>query len=158
MEKNILNFKFKERTRATTLVDVPHQEQIKLVNELYMEPSHLSDLHKQLMAEIRRKRNGYKGQDVRRDLFDSKSFISFETIVEKLVASRLRCVYCHTKIQVFYSKVRSATQWSLDRIDNNCGHSGENIVISCLGCNLHRRRIDYEKFKFTKELKLVKGI
>ena len=27
-------------------------------------------------------------------------------------------------------------QWTLDRIDNNIGHSKENVVICCLKCNL----------------------
>ena len=37
-------------------------------------------------------------------------------------------------------------QWTLDRKDNTLGHSVENTVVSCLGCNLRRRSRDHESF------------
>ena len=47
-------------------------------------------------------------------------------------------------------------QWTLDRLDNNKGHCFENVVICCLKCNLKRRTTDDEKFKFTKQMRIVK--
>jgi hypothetical protein len=48
-------------------------------------------------------------------------------------------------------------QWTLDRLDNSIGHHDDNVVICCLKCNLKKRRMDDEKFKFTKQLRVIKG-
>lgn len=44
------------------------------------------------------------------------------------------------------------SQWSLDRIDNDIGHDFGNLVISCLKCNLKRRRINKNSFMFTRNM------
>ena len=46
--------------------------------------------------------------------------------------------------------------WTLDRIDNNIGHNKDNVVISCLGCNLQKRRRGEEAFKFMKQMVITK--
>ena len=46
--------------------------------------------------------------------------------------------------------------WTLDRIDNDLSHTNNNTCISCLKCNLQKRRRSHEKFKFTKQLKIEK--
>ena len=48
------------------------------------------------------------------------------------------------------------TQWSIDRIDNDKGHNIDNYHLSCLDCNLKRRRRTDENFRFTKQLYLIK--
>ena len=53
-------------------------------------------------------------------------------------------------------KERENRQWTLDRIDNDIGHNHNNIVISCLECNLKRRRKSKDAFVFTQQLKIVK--
>lgn len=160
MDKRIHNFKSKGRTRsgATFTEDIAHSTQIRIVNELFMGTAPQTKLHRQLMSELKRKRQGYKAQDVRREFYHEDVLISLENLLEKLVVSRLKCDYCRCDVSVVYTQVRSPTQWSLDRINNDMGHSRENTLISCLRCNLNRRRTDYEKFKFTKEFTLVKAI
>lgn len=160
MQKRILDFKCKGRTRSgigPSTETVPHSKQIRTINELLL-ASPQTELQKRLIAELKRKHNGYKAQDSRRQLYDAERFISIESMIEHLVISRLKCAYCKENTEVFYKQVRSPTQWSLDRIDNTIGHTRENTVVSCLQCNLRRRTTDYEKFLFTKELKLTKAI
>ena len=55
-----------------------------------------------------------------------------------------------------YKKVRHNKQWTLDRLNNDIGHFTDNVVISCLSCNLKKRRMDEEKFKFSKQLIITK--
>ena len=73
-----------------------------------------------------------------------------------MVASKLKCYYCKCNMQIFYFKVRAMNQWTLDRIDNDLPHSNDNVIISCLKCNLERRRQNKDKFLFTKQLKINK--
>ena len=44
------------------------------------------------------------------------------------------------------------SQWTLDRINNDIGHNIGNLVISCLKCNLKRRRINQHSFMITKNM------
>ena len=55
-----------------------------------------------------------------------------------------------------YKKVRDKYQWTLDRIDNDKNHSNNNTVISCLSCNLARRRRSKEAYEFHWKTKIVK--
>ena len=51
-----------------------------------------------------------------------------------------------------FEKIRENKQWTLDRLNNYDEHTNQNTIISCLKCNLQRRRKNSEKFKFTKQL------
>ena len=79
-----------------------------------------------------------------------------EELLPLLVASKLRCHYCRYGVMMLYNNVREPLQWTLDRIDNSKPHNTDNVVIACLKCNLKRRRTDSDKFKFTKQMKIIK--
>lgn len=106
--------------------------------------------------EIKKKLSSYKQQDLTKKKFNENKIITVDEILEKLVGSKLKCYYCKEDITILYEEVRDEKQWTLDRLDNNVGHNEDNVVISCLKCNLQRRVRDDEKFKFTKQLKLKK--
>ena len=55
-----------------------------------------------------------------------------------------------------YDNVREKKQWTLDRLDNDQGHNRDNIVIACLDCNLKKRTMDDDKFKFSKQMRIIK--
>ena len=78
--------------------------------------------------------------------------------LEKLVISKLKCYYCKKDCLITYENVRENTQWTLDRINNDKGHNKDNVVISCLKCNLKRGTLNDEKFKFTKQMYLIKTL
>ena len=107
-------------------------------------------------SELIHKIQGYKGQDIKKDIHQPETLINLEQVLEKLVACHLQCVYCSKPVFILYKNVREPTQWTLDRIDNDLSHTAENTCIACLKCNLQRRLIDNDKFTFTKKLKLKK--
>ena len=107
-------------------------------------------------SEIKNKINNYKSQDVKKNIYDINSFITYEDVINNIKDSELKCYYCHDCIFILYEIVRENKQWTLDRINNELGHNKENIVISCLECNLKRRDINSTKFLFTKQLILNK--
>jgi hypothetical protein len=99
---------------------------------------------------------GYRTQDMEKRLFDIEQFIRESEIVDLLIDSRLLCFYCRKEIQILYEHVRETMQWSVERIDNTRGHNRGNVVISCLGCNLRRKTMYYERFRMTKQLCITK--
>ena len=66
------------------------------------------------------------------------------------------CNYCREKCFVIYKEVLFSYQWTLDRINNDMGHIKDNVVISCLKCNLQRKTMDYDRFEWGKKLKIKK--
>jgi hypothetical protein len=70
----------------------------------------------------------------------------------------LKCFYCQIDCFVFYKQSYKENQWTLDRIDNNKGHSDENTVLCCLKCNLSRGNIDHERFAQSKKIKQIRKI
>jgi hypothetical protein len=128
--------------------------QTNLLNQVFLENEF--DDQKYVKKELEKKRNGYKNQDIKKNLFDDKNFISFNQMMEKLVISKLKCYYCRCDCLLMYDNVREKKQWTLDRLNNEFGHTSENTVICCLECNLKRGTLNNEKFKFTKQLKIIK--
>ncbi len=131
------------------------KNQIKILNQLYLtQPFNGSE---DVKKEINTKINSYGQQDKKRNIYDKKKLINYDQCIEKLVLSKLKCYYCREEMLLMYKDKREPTQWTLDRLNNDIGHHDDNVVICCLKCNLKKRRMDDEKFKFTKQLRVIKG-
>lgn len=127
---------------------------IKFVNMYYLnEPFNEQN---RIEKELKKKLSGYKNQDKKKNRHDEVLFIKLDELVEKLVVSKLNCHYCKKQCLLFYKEKRNYLQWTLDRINNNIGHFNDNVVISCLGCNLQKRRRSDKHFKFAKQMNIVK--
>lgn len=135
-------------------VDITHKAQVDMCNKLYMNCGF--DLKSLLEKELTKKLQGYKAQDIKKEIYTEHELINLSDTLEKLIATKLRCYYCKKEVFLLYKNVREPSQWSLDRINNDKCHSKENTVISCLKCNLQRRVTDMEKFTFTKHLTIKK--
>ena len=109
-----------------------------------------------LSKEITKKLQGYKQQDSKHNIYSKYHFITKESTIQRLVESKLSCFYCNTNLMLFYKECKQSNQWTLDRIDNSMGHNSNNVVISCLECNLKRRNTDLKKFLYTKQLSIKK--
>jgi len=107
--------------------------------------------------EINKKIYSYKNQDIIKKKFNLDCFIDYKNIIKMLYNCDLKCYYCKEDVLILYDLVREMKQWSLDRIDNEKGHNIDNVLISCLECNLKRKNIRKDAFLFTKELNIIKG-
>ena len=136
--------------KKTEIVD--NKEELIQINNMYFNKHSEEDLLKYLKKKI----VGYKQQDIKKNKLDNDNFISLEKVVELLVISKLQCFYCKKHIKIKYTEKRDYNQWTLDRINNDLGHNKDNVKIACLGCNLKRRRLNMDKFLFTKQLKIQK--
>lgn len=105
---------------------------------------------------LERKIQGYTSQDKLKNRLDTGEMIIVDELIDKLHQSRLRCYYCDADILVLYKEARSAIQWTLDRIDNDTCHTTDNVVVSCLGCNLNKRRRGATAFKLTMQMVIDK--
>lgn len=152
---NLINGnKDNEFRNVATYEEPPISEQINIVNKYFMNIVDENTPH--LKGEISRKINGYKSQDVKKDIYDANKLVNMDNVLEKLVACKLKCYYCKIPVKVLFTKVRDDRQWTLDRIDNDICHSNSNTVICCLKCNLERRVKNSKDFVFTKQLKIKK--
>ena len=66
------------------------------------------------------------------------------------------CFYCQRYVHLIYDYIREPKQWTIERIHKSMGHNKDNVVISCLNCNLHQRTMHYERYLLTKQLKMNK--
>lgn len=134
--------------------DMDMKKQIELLNRLYLNEAY--DGREFVEKEVQRKLASYKRQDLKNEIYDENYFIKYDDTLEKLVISKLRCNYCRCECKLMYESVREKQQWTLDRLDNDQGHNKDNVVICCLECNIKRGTLDDEKFKFAKQMKIIK--
>lgn len=159
-KRNIDGLKNKKNKKRKITEKIVNKEvfnkisQIEYLNKLFLEEYY--DGIDFLKREVERKLNGYKNQDIKKKILDENKIIKYEECLEKLVISKLKCYYCKNDCLLAYENVREETQWTLDRLDNSIGHNKDNVVICCLKCNLKRRTLDDKKFKFTKQMRIVK--
>lgn len=141
---------YTEETQMELLREIKEELDISPTNDAVI-------LHKKnqklMKREIEQKLHGYKSQDKikKREGIN----ITFLQSVDKMIETRLMCYYCNIKCHIFYERVREMSQWSFDRIDNSMCHGVDNVVISCLKCNLERKTRSSKKFKDSKEMKDV---
>tara|TARA_B100001175_G_scaffold172970_1_gene146762 strand:- start:2926 stop:3471 length:546 start_codon:yes stop_codon:yes gene_type:complete len=127
-----------------------HQYQLNIINKLYLDETFPEK--KFIISELKSKISSYKQQDIKKTIHEKDNLISIDDVIEKLVSCKLKCYYCNKNTFIFFDKVRDSYQWTLDRLNNLDEHTSDNTIISCLKCNLERRRKNSEKFKFTKQL------
>lgn len=132
-----------------------NKSQREMINKMFS--SEKFDKDNNIKSLLKKKISSYKQQDRHKKLLRKQyPLITLEETIEKLVCSKLKCFYCKHKIYILYKQVRDKYQWTLDRIDNSLGHNKDNVVISCLDCNLTRRTTEMDRFTFTKQLKIKK--
>ena len=138
-----------------------YNNQFKLVNDILNKQTNNENIEslnvkKIMIQEITKKISGYKQQDIIKKKLDITNFITFESVIEKMIECELKCRYCNEYMNILYDIKRELKQWSVDRIDNDLGHNINNFHLACLDCNLKRRRRTDENFLFTKQLNIVK--
>ena len=133
----------------------PQLKIIKNIEENKLEHDENS-ISKIIIQQINKKISSYKQQDILKKKYNAGAFLTFKSVIDKMVECELKCRYCSNGMFVLYDISRETKQWSVDRIDNELGHNISNFHLACLDCNLKRRRRTDEKFLFTKQLNLVK--
>lgn len=144
------------------LVEKQEEVLLKMYNKLELKQEiEFSGVEEELayntmIKHMEEKINSYKQQDKLKEVFDNINVIKINTVVKHLLQCSMKCFYCHHNVMVLYKQSRDPKQWTIDRIDNELGHTNDNYVVACLECNLKRRCQNINKFHFTKNLLLIK--
>jgi hypothetical protein len=137
--------------------ELTHQKQLQyLMSDNFIVNQNKDKYITKLTSHIKHKIYNYKQQDIIKNKLNKIDFVSFEETIELLKQSNMKCCYCSAEVYVLYEHVREMKQWTLDRINNDIGHNSGNLLISCLECNLKRRRTNKDSFMFTKNMVIIK--
>jgi hypothetical protein len=139
------------------LTKYTHELQVNILSTLKNDMNEPNEDVLTFIKEIKNKLNNYKQQDSLKKVFSEPQFVPLDYVINLLDSSALKCHYCSQNIYILYEIVREQMQWTLDRIDNDQGHNIDNVLISCLQCNLKRRRTSKDAFMFTKNLNIIKN-
>lgn len=167
-------------------VYMSHPKQVQMINLLYLNYETIlidkasgtlhDDIDKilyTLLEDIKSKIHGYRRQDLKKfcnmnhsnihkkkftEEYISKNLVSPHDTVEMLVSNRLKCVYCKDPCFLIYKSRYDKKQWTLDRIDNDIGHSLTNVVVCCLECNIKRGTMNKERFEKGKQIRYVRKL
>lgn len=133
-----------------------YNKQIQIINSLYLNQGCEQDILAK--REISKKINGYKSQDIQKELLDLNRLISLDQTIEKLMVSKLKCFYCKENCELLYKNTLAKKQWTLDRLNNEYGHNHDNVVICCLECNIKKGEMDSDRFKQGKDIKIIRKL
>jgi hypothetical protein len=138
--------------------DLLVETQFSAVEPLLTESStSLSKTSEFVLTQIANKISGYRSQDTEKELLNLDLLVSKADVLELMRGSCLSCYYCKEGTLVLYEYVRDPKQWTLERLDNSRGHNRDNVVLSCLRCNLRRRTMHSDRYLQTKAMsKIVK--
>lgn len=133
-----------------------YNKQVQIINSLYLN----QEPEQNILAkrEISKKINGYKSQDIQKELLDLNRLISLDQTIEKLMVSKLKCFYCKDNCELLYKNTLAKKQWTLDRVNNEYGHNHDNVVICCLECNIKKGEMDSDRFKQGKDIKIIRKL
>ena len=145
----------KERKKQFSKLDY-ECNQLQVITQIHDKSREDDQQKTNFLREINNKINGYKQQDICKNMLDVNNFVSLEQVIDKIYNSNLKCYYCSEPMLILYKYVKEKRQWTLDRINNDLGHNHNNIIVSCLECNLQRRRKTKDAFAFTKQLILTR--
>lgn len=135
---------------------ITFENQMKILNDQTDNNGNLLLEFILLKKQINEKINGYKNQDIKKKILLPDKFVDLDFVLNLLKSSNLMCFYCKEPVLILYENVREPKQWTLERINNSFGHNKDNIVISCLCCNLKRKCMFQERYIFTKQMKIIK--
>lgn len=84
----------------------------------------------ELLTNWRERFKGYVEQDKETERYEKKHFITYMELNGLMEKQSNKCLYCWECL--------TNNNWSLDRINNDFGHNGDNCVLSCVNCNTQR--------------------
>ena len=87
-----------------------YENQLNMIQDISKNNfNHVDEVSKIAIQQINKKLNGYKHQDVIKKHLNEKDFLTFESIINKMIECELKCRYCKKGIAWQYPLVEIAT-------------------------------------------------
>jgi hypothetical protein len=94
------------------------------------------EMKKTISGVVRKKVSDYKWQDKKRN---RRNDLDTEFVKTKLLECNKRCFHCNIECTLCNFAKNDKRQFTLDRICEEYGHLKDNVVVSCLECNMYIR-------------------
>lgn len=131
---------------ATTTTAAEEEEEEEATRSVLAQPLWVRTADCTLL-QIQQKLAGYVRQDERKGRAAPEPPLTVAATLALLEAAAFRCTYCARDMPRVWSRPRDPAQWTLDRVDNARPHQIDNIVPSCMECNLRRRAQSHWAFR-----------
>ena len=77
-----------------------------------------------------------KAKDKKKKFYDPVHFITRNFVERIWVTQKELCFHCGEKMQTNNRRLRDGC--TIERLDNNFGHTIKNCVLACYSCNCHK--------------------
>lgn len=138
---------FCENEKLETMYAIQDTKQDNIISDKIIQMKKMKSL-------LQKKLYSYHQQDKKQNRHTLDFKITFNELLYLLKESNLQCYYCNDNVYILFQENRHPKQWTLDRIENHLEHTMNNCVISCLECNLQKRRRNHIRFKESKNIKI----
>ena len=127
-----------------------YNQELSLINQIYLKCQKDEPLHKQVLRELQTKLNGYLNQDKKKDLTDI-NLITIDELLEKLVISKLKCLYCKEPVKILYktTKTKEVTNMCMN---NDTNDTNDTTSIKIVSTEKIKNKNDND-YKYVKDLK-----
>jgi hypothetical protein len=88
---------------------------------------------------LRRKLYEYRKQDRENGCHNKRTAISAAETVQLVAKAKGKCAHCRRAVSFVKNPKMRGDGFSLDRKNDEIGHTAANCVVSCLECNVKRR-------------------
>lgn len=95
---------------------------------------------------LRKKVSSYNSQDKKKGRYDAMNALTEDDMLEIINTVGVQCYWCDRETILNPEKIYSKNQLTLDRIDNDIGHTIDNCVISCFQCNMKRGDMSFDEY------------
>ena len=100
---------------------------------------------------LKKKVSSYNSQDKRKGRYSALNTLTEGDMLEIINTVGVDCYWCDRKTVLNPENKYSKNQLTLDRINNDIGHTVDNCIISCFECNMERGDMSFDEFSEVKK-------
>ena len=131
--------KIEENNIKTSYNFSKEMEIIKNIQLLFKDKEEIHDFLYIFIQEIDRKIYICRQQDLIKNILNPEKFITINYIIDKLVEFNMKCYYCECEMFILYKNIKEQSQWTINKTNIYNGYNKDNIVLSCLECNIKNK-------------------
>jgi hypothetical protein len=88
--------------------------------------------------------NSSKSSDLNKNRYDETNHITLEFLQEQHIKQQNKCGYCQIDMEFTFDQNKNPNKITIERINNDIGHTIDNCIFACFKCNRYTRDNDLE--------------